>query len=137
MKTDFFNPGQNADQRVKILVAEDNDINQKLFQLLFKKLGYSISIASNGVEAIEMTDLQKWDLIFMDIEMPGMGGVEACNHIKSKWGTMAPPIIAVTANAIDGDREKYLNEGMDDYIPKPIKLNDLEKCIADYTAVIY
>ena len=72
----------------------------------------------------------------MDVEMPLMNGLEACSKIKNTLGKMAPTIIAVTAHALDGDREKYINCGMDDYLAKPIKLNDLQKFITRFAVAV-
>lgn len=113
-------------KNLKILVAEDNPINQKLIRLLFGNLGYQIDLAEDGVMAVKAAQNTKYDLVFMDIQMPQMGGVEATGFIKEDHGENAPPIIALTANALDGDKEKYLKEGLDDYLSKPINLAELK-----------
>ena len=117
---------------LKILVAEDNPINQKLIRLLFVNLGYQIDLAEDGVMAVKAAQNTKYDLVFMDIQMPHMGGVEATGFIKTDHGENAPPIIALTANALDGDKEKYLNEGLDDYLSKPINLAELKAKILQW-----
>lgn len=114
---------------LQILVAEDNPINQKLIRLLFENLGYQIDLAEDGVMAVKASQNKKYDLIFMDIQMPQMGGVEATQYIKNDHGDNSPFIIALTANALDGDREKYLKEGLDDYLSKPINLQELKSKI--------
>jgi len=118
---------------VRILLAEDNVINQKLAQIILTKAGYHVEVANNGKEAVEKytQSPEDFDLIFMDIQMPEMNGMEATKAIRryeeqlatrnSQPATRHIPIIALTANAMKGDRETYLEAGMDDYITKPIK----------------
>ncbi len=117
---------------LKILVAEDNPVNQKLIRLLFQNLGYEIDLAEDGVMAVKAAQNKNYDLIFMDIQMPQMGGVEATRYIKEDHGESAPHIIALTANALDGDKEKYLKEGLDDYLSKPINMEDLKLKIENW-----
>ena len=107
---------------VRVLLAEDNPVNQKLAKLMLTKAGYQVEIANNGQEAVEKftSSPEDFDLIFMDIQMPKMDGMEATQAIRSK-GFDTIPIVAVTANAMKGDRETCLEAGMDDYITKPIK----------------
>jgi two-component system sensor histidine kinase/response regulator len=122
---------------VSILLAEDNPVNQKLAAAMLRKAGYTLEIATNGKEAVEkyVEDPTAFNLIFMDVQMPEMDGMQAATKIRklenrrSKPGSgssggrasLRIPIIAMTANAMAGDREKCLNAGMDDYITKPIK----------------
>lgn len=120
------NKSDGLNKDLKILVAEDNPINQKLIRLLFENLGYQIDLAEDGVMAVKASQNKKYDLIFMDIQMPQMGGVEATKYIKEDHGENAPYIIALTANALDGDKEKYLKEGLDDYLSKPINMDELK-----------
>ncbi len=108
-----------------ILVAEDNTINQKMMQSLFEILGYSIQIAANGLEAIETLKRMKIDIIFMDIQMPEMDGLEATRQIIANWGDKRPLIVAMTANALQSDKEKCLATGMDDYISKPLTIGQV------------
>ena len=119
-------------RQVRILMAEDNLINQKLTALLFKKLNYEVDMVDNGSEAVEAVTQGNYDLVLMDIQMPVMDGMEATEEIQQAMGDKSPAIVALTANAMDGDREKYLNAGMDSYIPKPITLDDLKNCIAQF-----
>jgi signal transduction histidine kinase/CheY-like chemotaxis protein/ligand-binding sensor domain-containing protein len=107
-----------------ILVAEDNPVNQKLTTRVLAKLGYQADVASNGNEVVEAFIKIKYDLIFMDIQMPEMDGLEATQKIRALSGTQ-PLIIAMTANAMQGDREMCLQAGMDDYVSKPINLDQL------------
>jgi CheY-like chemotaxis protein/nitrogen-specific signal transduction histidine kinase len=107
-----------------ILITEDNPVNQKLAERVLTKLGYKPLQAFNGREAIEALDRDDFDMIFMDVQMPVMDGMEATQKIRLRSGKQ-PIIIAMTANAMQGDREKCLSVGMNDYISKPIKLDDL------------
>jgi len=109
----------------QILVAEDNVINQKLIKNVFELLGYKMDIAANGLEVLDSLKRKYYDLIFMDIQMPEMNGYEATEIIIKNKKEEKPVIIAMTANAMRGDREKCLEAGMDDYITKPIRVDDL------------
>jgi two-component system, sensor histidine kinase and response regulator len=108
--------------RCKVLLAEDNAVNQKLAVRLLEKMGHSVKVANNGQEALEMTAQETFDLVLMDMQMPVMGGVDATMAIRQreKGGTAHLPIIAMTANAMQGDRETCLDAGMDGYVSKPI-----------------
>ena len=108
---------------LKILVAEDHPINQKLVIFLLKKQGYTIDTVSNGEEAITALEKQSYDIVLMDVQMPVMDGLEATRRIilKNPHIPNRPVIIAMTANAMQGDKEKCLNAGMDDYLSKPLK----------------
>jgi len=113
----------------QILVAEDNLINQKLIRNLFELLGYKTDIAANGLEALEALKRKNYTLIFMDIQMPEMNGYEATRIIVERRKEDRPIIIAMTANAMQGDREKCIDAGMDDYITKPLRVDNLIKMI--------
>lgn len=121
----------------KILVAEDNINNQKLIEILLNKLGLECEIANNGQEALELYQMNEYDLIFMDVNMPVMDGITAVKKIKA-LNKSNIPIIALTANAIKGDKEIYLAAGMDDYLSKPLVFKELVKTIHRYieTSVI-
>jgi PAS domain S-box-containing protein len=111
---------------LKILLTEDNRINQKVATKLLGKLGYTADIANNGLEALDALKARRYDVVFMDIQMPEMDGEEATKHIREDWPEEAQPyIIAMTAHALEGDREKYLAHGMDDYVSKPIGVDAL------------
>jgi signal transduction histidine kinase/CheY-like chemotaxis protein len=108
----------------KILVAEDNEINQKLIKRALQDIGLTITIVQNGLLAVEKSKEEQFDIIFMDIAMPVMDGVEATHQIIKHERTVGKkhvPIIAVTANALKGDRERFMGEGLDEYVTKPIK----------------
>ncbi|WP_168539900.1 response regulator [Anabaena sp. UHCC 0253] len=108
---------------LRILIAEDNIINQKIATKLFQKLGYQVDIANNGVEALKSLKQEMYDVIFMDIQMPELDGIETTKAIYQEWGeTNRPYIIAMTANAMLSDREHCLSVGMDDFISKPVKV---------------
>lgn len=111
---------------LKILVAEDNLVNQQLAKQWLNKMGYSPEIVSHGGEAIEALEKQPYDLILMDVHMPVMDGITATTQICDRWpANKRPRIVALTANAMQGDKQKYLAAGMDDYISKPIELDKL------------
>lgn len=111
---------------LKILLAEDNLVNQKVASRMFQRLGYIVDIANNGLEVIEMLRSRTYDLVFMDIQMPVMDGLEATAKILEEWNfAMRPRIIAMTANAMPSDREQCLAAGMDDFLSKPIQIENL------------
>ncbi|HKG52797.1 MAG TPA: GAF domain-containing protein [Anaerolineales bacterium] len=110
---------------LRILLAEDNQVNQKLALRILKQMGYRADIASNGLEAIESIERQTYDVILMDVQMPEMDGLEATRQIIAKWPQKHPRIVGLTANALEGDREQCLAAGMDDYIAKPIRVEEL------------
>ncbi|GAB1539208.1 hypothetical protein NUACC21_18730 [Scytonema sp. NUACC21] len=118
---------------LRILLAEDTVINQKVALLMLEKMGYQADIAVHGLEVLEVLRSQSYDLVLMDIHMPQMDGLEATRRICQEWDVDARPyIIAMTANAMQGDREVCLAAGMDDYISKPVQFlelaNALSKC---------
>lgn len=115
---------------LRILLAEDNAINQKVANRLFKKMGYEIAVAQNGLEAVNMIGEGDYDLVFMDIQMPEMDGLEATREIIKRWPDDRPRIIALTANAMREDRENCFAAGMDGYLTKPFKPDDLKDNIA-------
>ncbi len=118
---------------LKILLAEDNSINQKLGLKVLAKMGYVPDLAANGLEVLDALKLQHYDLIFMDVQMPEMDGLEATRQIIQRFQKdERPVIIAMTANAMQGDREKCLNAGMDDYISKPIDLAEVQTVIVTW-----
>jgi CheY-like chemotaxis protein len=115
-------------EKIKILLVEDNNVNQMVATRMLKRLGYNADIASNGKEAVDAVETIGYDLVFMDISMPEMDGLTASSIIKNnKELKKVPIIIAMTANAMSGDKENYLKVGMDDYISKPVNLDELSK----------
>lgn len=115
---------------MRILVAEDNIINQKLILKILAQLGYKADVVGNGIEVIETLKRQRYDMIFMDIQMPEMDGLEATKFINQNWHNEdRPTIVAMTANVMHGDKEKCINAGMDDYISKPVLIDEVQKII--------
>ena len=128
-------PGVGADQpsnrRLRILLAEDNHVNQMVIIAMLKGAGHTVDIAGNGIEAVEAVRTKPYDVVLMDIHMPELDGVKATRRIREHGGDNANvPIIAVTANAIKGDAEMYLAAGMDDYVSKPVDRARLHEAIA-------
>ena len=122
-------------ENLNVLVAEDNAINQKLIKNVLNGLGIEVTIADNGEEALNYRMNHEYDMIFMDIQMPVMGGIEATEKIteyEEKNRKHHIPIVALTANALQGDREKYLNAGLDNYLSKPIELDKLRTLLLEY-----
>ena len=113
----------------QVLLVEDTPINQTLQSILLSRMGYEVTLASNGVEGVDMFGVSRFDLILMDIQMPEMGGIEATQVIRQMEQTRRlhrTPIIAVTANALKGDRERYFEAGMDGYVSKPLSMDSLK-----------
>jgi signal transduction histidine kinase/DNA-binding response OmpR family regulator len=120
---------------LRILLAEDNGVNQKLALRLLQKMGYRADVAGNGIEAIEAVQRQTYDVVLMDVQMPEMDGLEASRRIVQRWGAdQRPRIVAMTANAMQGDRERCLAAGMEDYITKPIRVESLQQALLACTA---
>ncbi len=119
---------EKTPQSLKLLVAEDNAVNQKLIISILKKLGYNATLVENGLLAYEACLKEKYDIIIMDLQMPVMDGLDASRKIKSSDSiNPKPTIIALTANAMTGDKERCLGAGMDDYMTKPIQIKILEE----------
>ncbi len=122
-------------EELQVLVAEDNPINQKLIKIVLERFGVKVTLVDNGKAAYEARVNDAYDLIFMDIQMPIMGGVESTHQIlayEKEQELSHIPIIALTANALPGDREKYIAEGMDNYATKPLDIKVLEKLVNQY-----
>jgi CheY-like chemotaxis protein len=114
----------------RILVAEDNLVNQLLAVRLLQRMGYRADVVGDGLEALEALHRQPYDLVFMDVQMPHMDGLEATQRICQTWDAATRPrIIAMTANAMESDRQECLNAGMDDYISKPIRVDELVRVL--------
>jgi signal transduction histidine kinase/DNA-binding NarL/FixJ family response regulator len=115
---------------LRILVAEDNVVNQKVALLLLQRLGYAADLAADGEETLAALRRQRYDVILMDVQMPGMDGLETTRRIRDEWpAAERPRIVAVTANALREDRETCLSAGMDDYLSKPVLLEDLRAAL--------
>ena len=109
----------------RILVVEDNEKNMKLFRDVLGARGYRTLEATTGGEAVELATEQAPDLVLMDIQMPGVDGVEALRRLRADERTAAIPVLAVTAQAMQGDRERFLAEGFDGYLSKPVNVREL------------
>jgi CheY-like chemotaxis protein len=126
------NMGKN--HPLRILLAEDNLINQKVALRILERMGYRADIAGDGLEVLESLQRQPYDVVLMDVQMPYMDGVEATEQIHDIWPVEEQPdVIAMTANALTGDREKYLMAGMDNYISKPVRIQELMEALAAVT----
>jgi CheY-like chemotaxis protein/HPt (histidine-containing phosphotransfer) domain-containing protein len=116
---------------LRLLLAEDNTTNQKLALRLLERLGYRADVAANGLEVLEALGRQPYDVVLMDMQMPEMDGLIATQQIRQRWpGDSGPRIIAMTANAMQGDRELCIAAGMDDYISKPVRVEALVEALS-------
>ncbi len=128
--------GLKLRDKVVALVVEDNLINQRLIQILLQEYRIFVSTASNGIEGVDMASKNRYDIIFMDIDMPEKDGVAATKDIKTKLGlNEKTPIVALTAMALEGDKEMLLREGLDDYMSKPLTREKLENILNKYLKV--
>jgi two-component system, sensor histidine kinase and response regulator len=127
---------QNTAAPLHILVAEDNAVNQKLVARLLEKRGHHVSIVANGREALSALEQGTYDLVLMDVQMPEMDGFEATGELRKREERTAlrVPVIALTAHAMKGDRERCLAAGMDGYLSKPIRPQELDELLAKYVA---
>jgi CheY-like chemotaxis protein len=118
-------------RRTRILVAEDNIVNQKLALRILEKLGFKADAVANGSEAIHAIETIPYDLVLMDVQMPEMDGLAATSRIRERERISGKriPIIALTAHALAGDKERFLAAGLDDYVAKPLKVDDLVSAI--------
>jgi CheY-like chemotaxis protein len=114
---------------LRILLAEDNAMNQKVALRLLERLGYRADVASNGLEAIEALERGRYDVVLMDVQMPELDGLDASRRICERWPDTRPRIVAMTANALPEDREACFAAGMDDYVAKPIRADALAEAL--------
>ena len=119
---------------MRILLAEDNVVNQRVALRILEKAGHSVVLARDGAEAVEKFNGQKFDLVLMDVQMPEMSGIEATARIREMESGLRTPIIALTAHAMSGDQQRCLDAGMDDYLAKPIHASTLIALINKYRA---
>jgi two-component system, sensor histidine kinase and response regulator len=126
--------GRDPAASLRVLLAEDNAVNQRLAVRLLEKRGHHVVVAGNGAEALAAMEKQEFDLVFMDVQMPEMDGLEATAEIREKEKTSGKhlPIIALTAHAMKGDREKCIASGMDGYLTKPIRPQELDEVLEDF-----
>jgi two-component system cell cycle response regulator DivK len=117
-----------------VLIVEDNALNLKLFDDLLTHYGYTTIVTSRGEAALELARQNTPDLILLDMQLPDISGMDAARRLKADEETRAIPVIAVTAFAMSGDREKILASGCDDYLPKPFKVEDLLRIVAHHTS---
>jgi CheY-like chemotaxis protein len=111
---------------LRVLLAEDNPINQKVELRMLERVGYRADAVASGIEALAALERRPYDVVIMDVQMPEMDGLEATRRLRARFaGTGRPQVIAMTANAMEGDREACLAAGMDDYVAKPVRLEAL------------
>jgi PAS domain S-box-containing protein len=130
-------PELRESKKLRILLAEDNAVNQKVAARLLEKQGHSVTLAVNGLEALAALDQEKFDIVFMDVQMPQMDGFEATAAIRAREQRTGgrQVVIAMTAHAMQGDRERCLQAGMDDYIAKPFGNRELSELMAKFSGV--
>jgi len=115
----------SVDAGLRVLVAEDNPVNQRVVMLFLERLGHAADVVPDGREVLRAVEAGTYDVVLMDMRMPGMDGIEATRAIHSRWPDRRPHIVGVTANAVAGDRERCLASGMDAYLPKPFSMDEL------------
>jgi CheY-like chemotaxis protein len=135
MQPDSNRAHSTAGAAPRILMAEDNPINQRVGKLILQRAGYAIDLVADGSEAVEAQRSNAYDIILMDCQMPSMDGFEASRAIRELGGAQ-PVIIAVTANAFVGERERCLSAGMDDYLSKPFQADQLISLVKKWTGAV-
>lgn len=128
-----FSPTSAAEPPLRVLLAEDNIVNQRLAVLLLQRLSCVVDVANNGREAVQLFSSSSYDCVFMDCQMPELDGYGATQAIREMEADSHTPIVAVTANAMNGDRDRCLAAGMDGYITKPVRAGDLVRALAQWT----
>lgn len=122
---------------LRILLAEDNVVNQKVAVSLLQRMGYRPDVVSNGLEVLEALRRQQYDVVLLDMQMPEMDGEEAARQIVKRWpASQRPRLVAMTANALEGDRERYLSLGLDDYVSKPICIEELKRALEETPSLV-
>ncbi len=124
------------DNEVRVLVAEDNEVNQKVIRAILERRGYSLEFAKDGSEACEKFTREKYNVVLMDCQMPVLDGLQAATMIRARErqsNSERVPIIALTANAMSGDRQRCFTAGMDDFLSKPFKSGELVEKIVQWT----
>jgi signal transduction histidine kinase len=125
-----FDPAFASRLPLRLLMADDNRVNQKVGSSFLEKLGYRAEVVGNGLEVLQALERQPYDLVFLDVQMPEMDGYEAARQLRQRWpDAERPRIIAMTGNAMLGDRERCLEAGMDDYIAKPVRIEELRAAL--------
>jgi CheY-like chemotaxis protein len=124
----------DAGAPLRILLAEDNAVNVKLALRLLERMGYGADVAGDGAEAIDALERAEYDVVLMDVQMPGLDGLDATRAIRARWPERPIRIVAMTASAMEGDREACLAAGMDDYVSKPIRPDELARAIRPIAA---
>jgi len=124
----LLSPARTTDP-LRILVAEDNTVNQKVILRLLERLGHEADVVGNGLQVLEALEAHSYDVVLMDVQMPEMDGITATHKICQRWPAQRPQLIAVTANAMQGDRDECLAAGMDGYLSKPIRLQALAQVL--------
>ena len=130
LETDDAPLAHEVDPRLRVLVAEDSHINQRVVLRLLERFGLRADVAGNGAEAVAAVEQKAYDVVLMDVQMPEMDGLEATRAICKRHSDRRPHIIAMTANAMKGDRERCIEAGMDDYLSKPLRTDELREALA-------
>lgn len=118
----------------RVLVVEDDRVNQRVIELLLEKLGLQAVVVGDGESAVEVATLERWNAVLMDCQMPGMDGLEATRQIRTRLQGRPLPIIALTANAMNADRDACVLAGMDDFLAKPVRQEELHSCLERWIA---
>jgi CheY-like chemotaxis protein len=126
-----FDAGMAAEHPLRILLVEDNAVNRKVGLLMLSRWGYTAEMANNGKRAVEALETEVYDVILMDIQMPEMNGIQAMKAIREKLGAESPTIIALTAEALEGDAARFLAMGFDQYLSKPLQAAHLQKALRE------
>lgn len=124
-----FDSAMASRMPLKIILADDSHVNQKVGVQLLQRFGYRCTTVGNGLETIAALEVDSFDLLFLDVQMPELDGYETARRIRQKWSAARPRIIAMTGSALPGDREKCLEAGMDDYIARPVRMEELRRAL--------